>query len=71
MLKRVLLFVLFYQLYLCSVWCVTPKMAAGDIDYSFVETPVLTRLMRALHEFHGSYSQPEAPLSTLMVVHRT
>jgi hypothetical protein len=66
MLKRVLLFVLFYQLYLCSVWCVTPKMAAGDIDYSFVETPVLTRLVRALNEFHGSYSQPEAPLSTLM-----
>ena len=66
MLKRVLLFVLFYQLYLCSVWCVTPKMAAGDIGYTFIETNVLTRLVRALNVFHGSYSQPEAPLSTLM-----
>ena len=66
MLKRVLLFVLFYQLYLCSVWCVTPKMEDGNTDYMYVETDVITRLLRALSVFHGSYSQPEAGLFTLM-----
>ena len=66
MLKRVLLFVLFYQLYVCSVWCVSPNMEGDNTQYTYVDVVTNPRLLKALNSFHTTYSRPGAELLTLM-----
>ena len=65
MLKRVLLFVLLYQIYVCSVWCVSPKMDVDNTQYTYVDVVTNARLLKALNSFHTTYSRPDAELLTL------